>query len=237
MNIGKGIFGGALGGLAGAVIWAVISCFTGYEIGWIAWIVGGMVGFGCLWASKGCSKQLGVIAVVITLLSILAGKYAAVEFSIHREIGSEQQVLQNALEDLKKDEVVISYIADEIIQQLMAKGENIQWPSGVNPQEASEQSDYPPAIWSQASSAWEGMSPQEKEKYRAELAEFVQANIQTFFSEVSSYGFLHSFSPMDLLFFALAVATAYKIAGRGTAKETEPESQPDANTEPEQTNT
>ena len=46
MNMGRGIIGGALGGLIGAVIWAGISYFTGYEIGWIAWGVGGMVGLG-----------------------------------------------------------------------------------------------------------------------------------------------------------------------------------------------
>lgn len=227
MNIGRGIIGGVLGGLIGAVIWAAISYFTGYEIGWIAWGLGGLVGLGCVLAAKSTGKLLGAAAVVITLLSILAGKYAAVHFGIRSEIGSEQEVLQNALAEIQLDEVVVSYLADEIIQQRQANGENIQWPSGVNPQEASQKSDYPPDVWSQASSRWEGFSPQEKEQYRDQLAERIQTNVRAFFSEVSTSGFLSSFGPLDVLFFGLAVATAFKIAARGSAKPAESNAQPE----------
>jgi hypothetical protein len=223
MNMGRGIIGGVLGGFVGAVIWAGISCFTGYEIGWIAWGVGGLVGLGCAWGSQGSGRALGVAAVVITLLSIVAGKYAAVEFGIRKEIGSQDEVLQSALADLQKDEMVISFLADEAAAQRQAQGETIQWPDGVNPEEARLQSDYPPAIWAEAASKWEGMSTQEHEQYRDQLEEHVRTSIQAFFSNISSYGFLHSFGVMDLLFFGLAVATAFRIATRESAIETQPD--------------
>ena len=228
MNIGRGIFGGALGGLVGAVIWAGISSVTGYEIGWIAWGVGGLVGLGCVWASKGQGNLLGSVAVVITILSILAGKYFAVEFSIRNEIGSEQGVLQSALAEIRDDEVTISYLADQIIEERQAMGDVIQWPAGVNPDEATRQSDYPPAIWSRALSTWEAMSPEEREEYRGQLAEQIQAGVQAFFSDVSASGFLNSFGPMDLLFFGLAVATAFKIAARGSTYDTKSDAGADA---------
>jgi hypothetical protein len=204
------------------VIWAGISYFTGYEIGWIAWGVGGLVGLGCAKGGKGSSNLLGTIAIVITLLSILAGKYAAVEFGIRKEFGSEEEILQSALTELQKDEVVVSYLADEIIEERQAQGDTIQWPSGVNPEEASQQSDYPPTIWSKAASKWEGMSPEEQEEYRDQLAEQIRANVQAFFSDISATGFLSSFGFIDLLFFGLAVATAFKIAARGSTYDAEP---------------
>lgn len=209
------------------MIWAGISCFTGFEIGWIAWGVGGLVGLGCVWGSQGSGRALGVAAVVITLLSILAGKYAAVELSIRREIGSQEEVLQSAVAELQKDEVVISYLADEIVEERQSQGETIQWPAGVNPEEASQQSDYPVAVWSEAASKWEGMPTQEREQYREQLKEHVRTNVQAFFSNISSYGFRSSFGVMDLLFFGLAVATAFKIA----TNESTPDTQPDTEVE------
>jgi hypothetical protein len=220
MRIGGAIVGGALAGFLGAMIWAGISYFTGFEIGWIAWGIGGMVGLGCVWGGKGSSNLLGLTAVVITLLSILAGKYAAVELSIRNEIGSEEEVLQNALAALQDDEVVVSYLADEIIEEQEARGETIKWPSGVNPEETSHQQDYPPAIWSKAASRWKEMPPEEQEEYREQLADQVRANVQAFMGNISSYGFLYSFGLMDLLFFGLAVTTAFKIAARGSAHDT-----------------
>ena len=221
MRIGGAIVGGALAGFVGAMIWAGISYFTGFEIGWIAWGVGGMVGLGCVWGSKGSGNLLGLTAVVITLLSILAGKYAAVEFSIRNEIGTEEEVLHNALAGLQDDEVVVSYLADEIIAEQEARGDTITWPTGVNPEEAIRQQDYPPDIWSKAASKWKEMSPEDQENYREQLADQIRANVQAFMGDVSSYGFLHSFGFMDLLFFGLAVTTAFKIAAGGSAHDTE----------------
>lgn len=215
MNVGGGIIGGAIFGVVGAVVWGAIAYFTGYEIGWIAWGVGGLVGLGCAWGNKGGGNLLGCIAVVITVLSILAGKYAAVEFSIRNEIGSENEVVQNILAELHKEEVVISYLANEIVEERQARGEKIKWPAGVNPEEASEQSDYPRAIWSKAAGRWERMSPEEKEAYRDQIAENVRANVQAILSAVSSAGFFASFSVMDLLFFGLAIATAWKFTAGG----------------------
>lgn len=225
MNMGRGIVCGVLGGLAGAAIWAGISCFTGFEIGWIAWGVGGLVGLGCVWGSQGSGRTLGSIAVVITLLSIVAGKYAAVELSIRREIGSQEEVLQSVLADLEKVETVISYLADEIVRERQSRGETIKWPAGVEPEQASQQADYPPVVWSEAASIWEGMSTQEREQYRDQVEENVRTNIEAFFSSISTTGFLSSFGVMDLLFFGLAVATAFKIATRESTTEVQPDTE------------
>ena len=143
MNIIGGIIGGVLCGIIGAAIWAGISYGTGYEIGWIAWGVGGLVGLGCAWGSKGSGALPGTVAIIVTLLSILGGKYAAVELSIRKEIGSETEAVQSALAELQDDELVVSYLSDEIIEDRSSRGETVEWPPGVDPAEATKQSDLP----------------------------------------------------------------------------------------------
>ena len=44
MNRFGALAGGVVAGSIGALIWAAIAYFTGYEVGWVAWGVGGLVG-------------------------------------------------------------------------------------------------------------------------------------------------------------------------------------------------
>ena len=76
--IGVGLSGA--GAMLGALVWALIAIFTGYEIGWIAWGVGFCAGFGMAIAhnlSDAIDDFLGgVIASTMAILGVLAGKYA-----------------------------------------------------------------------------------------------------------------------------------------------------------------
>ena len=54
--------------------------FSGYELGWIAWAVGGLVGFGVLLGSGGeKSSSGGVVAVAIAVIALMAAKYTTVQ--------------------------------------------------------------------------------------------------------------------------------------------------------------
>lgn len=99
-----------------------------------------------------------------------------------------------------------------IVEDRQSRGNEVEWPEGVKPDQASKQADYPPEIWAQAASEWEKMPDAEQEDYRANLAELARQNIDAVFADISKESFLNSFSAMDLLFFGLAVVTAYKIA-------------------------
>ena len=50
------VIGGIFGGMVGVFIWVEVGYFTHYEVGWIAWGVGFLVGFGVrsppTWAEK-----------------------------------------------------------------------------------------------------------------------------------------------------------------------------------------
>ena len=82
------IVGGTIGGAIGAAIWAAIAAFTGYEIGWIAWGVGFLVGLGvriCSPESYGAAP--GGTAAVISLLALAAGKMISLSIVAKNELG------------------------------------------------------------------------------------------------------------------------------------------------------
>jgi len=76
-NIGLGIIGGSFGGLLGAGIWAAITYFTEYQIGWLAVGVGFLVGFGVRKLGRGIDKNFGAAGGIIALISVLLGNFLA----------------------------------------------------------------------------------------------------------------------------------------------------------------
>lgn len=214
MNTIGGIIGGLIGGLVGALIWAGVSYWTGYEIGWIAWGIGGLVGLGCVKGAKGGGVPVAVIAVAITILSLVGGKYAAIEFVLAGEVGNKDEFIQTAIDELDDEELVISYLADEIVELRSSRGETVEWPEGVNPVEATEQADYPPDIWVEAEAEWQQMTAEDRATYRDGLSEQIRVNVNAWYEEVSMIGFMDSFGLMDLIFFGLAVVTAFQIAAK-----------------------
>lgn len=72
----KGIAAAAVAAVVGALLWKYITILFNYELGIIAWGIGGVVGVTALmFKSKGFAT--GVICGVFALLSIFAGKYMA----------------------------------------------------------------------------------------------------------------------------------------------------------------
>ncbi|HFD13030.1 MAG TPA: hypothetical protein ENJ32_11275 [Crenotrichaceae bacterium] len=62
----------------GALLWKIIAVKFNYELGLVAWIIGGAIGFGAaLFGSKG--HIAGVVCGILALFSILGGKYMATE--------------------------------------------------------------------------------------------------------------------------------------------------------------
>ena len=76
-NLALGIIGGGLCGLAGAAIWAAVTYFTEYQIGWMSVGVGFLVGFGMSRLGKGLDKVFGIAGGAIALLSIILGNFLA----------------------------------------------------------------------------------------------------------------------------------------------------------------
>lgn len=77
------VIAGGVAGLIGAAVWAAVAYYANLEIGWIAWAVGGLVGFAVA-AAGGSGGAGGLIATLITIVAICGGKVAAVNFALDK---------------------------------------------------------------------------------------------------------------------------------------------------------
>jgi hypothetical protein len=209
MNLFNGAIGAAIGGLIGTVIWALVAYFLNVEVGYIAWAIGGLVGFGSAIGTKGGSPTSAMIAVVITIVSICAGKFVAVYLAM----SGAAAAMTLTTEELT-DEFCISLIADEICYAKMDRGERIQWPPGANREAPEKQSDYPADIWADASSEWTAMNPQERQQAKENYVNDANMDLQGMQGQLTLQAFLASFGIIDIIFFVLAVVTAWNLASR-----------------------
>jgi hypothetical protein len=215
--IGKFVLFGFIGGLIGAGIWAVISYGTGSEIGWIAWGIGFLVGFG---VRLGAQEQHhgvvpGAVAVGIALMAIVLGKYMAVRMIINKEmskLGLDQASQRVDVESIKLD------IADEIVLEYEAKKKKINWQKSKLPKNFGDKpfaDEFPPEIWKEANRRYEKLTPAEKEVRIAASQKSLTALVEMTRGKAMDRGFAASFGPFDALWFLLASLTAFRV-GSGT---------------------
>ncbi len=209
------LLGGVLGGALGAAIWAAIAHFLHVEIGWIAWGVGLLVGVGVKLAAsdRQLTPAFGVAAALIAVLSVAAGKYIAVGMAVDqaiREVASGDPAID--------EEIAISCVADQVVAEYAEEGRSVRWPGGREPQNPIAQADYPSDVWAEAVDRWGQSTPQERAEIQNFLRDNFQANVAASRAQIQQAGFRESFGALDILFLALAVATAYKIAGGATTE-------------------
>lgn len=199
-----------IGAAIGAAVWAGITYSSGMEIGWIAWGVGFVVG---LAVRIGCGDDLdgflpGGVAVVGAILALVVGKYAAIHLLINNELGDVTVEITAANMQVG--------MADEIAAEWESEGKRLNWPRNMDYDSASEPGDYPPKVWEEAQKRWNEIPPEEQEAQIAQRTQLV-AEMQGMFTDgLAEEAFKASFSPMDLLFFGLAIFTAFKL-GSGMA--------------------
>ena len=84
------LLGAVAGAVIGAVIWAAVTAGTGYEVGYVAWGVGILVGMGAkLLGGEGVPT--GIACAVLALLSIFSGKMVAAHYIVRGEIVDSMQ--------------------------------------------------------------------------------------------------------------------------------------------------
>jgi uncharacterized tellurite resistance protein B-like protein len=211
-----------IGGAIGAAVWAGVTYFFEYEIGWIAWGVGLLVGYAVAMGNRDRIRSptaAGVVAVVITGLSIVAGKYAAVELLMP----SDAEIVEMFTASFDDEEYVMSYVADEVVADYEAEGRVVEWPGGSAPGTAASQADYPADVWAEAATRWGALTDQQKAEFRAERESATRQNVEENMPEIRAMmgqgGFVGSFGPMDLIFFGLGMVTAFGVASGNKSKE------------------
>ncbi|MEP3481051.1 MAG: hypothetical protein ABJZ55_17515 [Fuerstiella sp.] len=194
-----------IGGAVAAAIWAGITYGTGMEIGWIAWGVGFVVGLAVRIASGDSYDGVapGLIAVVGAILALVVGKYAAIHLLVDQEMGDM------TYEVTADDRLVAA--ASDVAATWAADGKKLKWPANMNAEDAAVLTDYPLKVVAEARKIWEAKSAEEQ---AAEIAKEQAAGdemVGEFREMLKMAAFKESFSPIDLLFFGLAVFTAFKL--------------------------
>lgn len=151
MSMIGAIVGGALGGLVGAAIWAAVTYYSGWEISWIAWGIGGLVGLG---VHLGGRRRGGIApagtAALLACAAVLLGKLAMVRIDLATFMGA--------------DEAPVSVIADIIVAEREHAGGFVPMP----PEDMAEslRETYPPDVWAEARQRWEALDPSQQEAAR-----------------------------------------------------------------------
>ncbi|WP_020618146.1 hypothetical protein [Paenibacillus daejeonensis] len=78
------LLGALVAAIVGGALWAAVVVLTEYELGLIAWAIGGMTGFAVGFLSDRRATQIHqIIAVIASLLGILLGKFFAFSYIIN----------------------------------------------------------------------------------------------------------------------------------------------------------
>jgi hypothetical protein len=210
------VVGAVIGGAVGAAIWAAVGYYTGYEVGYVAWGVGVLAGLGANVGSnvlgKGPGTATGILAAIVALAAVGAGKFAVIEMHYQNDADL-------ALASEFTDEVQMTYIADQVAEEWEEDGEAIDWPELPDNQWSRwRQQDYPPDLWATAVEWWNDHSPEEQAEIREGFREFHEANVrdaEEFYADMGSENFLSGFDALWILF---AVGSAFGI-GRGGGDE------------------
>lgn len=119
------LIGGSVAAVIGGAIWGLIVIYTGYVIGYMAWAIGGLAGFGvALFAGGKRGIPLQVVAVLASVLGILVGKYF-VFFHYMKEVVSKEYGAEAASNLSMLSEAVIQFFIENI--ELVMSGFDFLW--------------------------------------------------------------------------------------------------------------
>jgi hypothetical protein len=121
------VLGALLTAVIGGAVWAVIAILTEYEIGLVAWAIGGMAGYAVFYlARKKISAAHQVIAVIASLIGILLGKYFIFGYYYN---GSISGIFEGEVVTLFQDNIAQFFGGMDIIFVILAVVTAWQLPS------------------------------------------------------------------------------------------------------------
>jgi uncharacterized membrane protein (Fun14 family) len=196
------ILSGLMAGLLGGAVWAGVSHWTGYEVGYLAWGVGALVGFAVGSAAK---QKAGVItalaACVFAVGGIAVGKYGGLWLDI-------DAVIRQTRDEPISDELLTTYIADQVIIDRQAQGQEVVWPEGVDALETDAQTDYPADVWAEAERQWAAMTASERATFRRTVTETAAQELKDL--PLASM-IVSTISVHDILWLGLAIISAFRL--------------------------
>ena len=186
----RALVGGIAGGVIGVILWTSVTYFTGYEIGWVACLVGVLTGLG---VSAAIEKRGGVLTGLLASL-IAVGAIGVGKITMARLAASE------AIADVGEN------FTDEDAVFFMARNDSDARPN--------DERGFDPAAIDRAAARWKTMSETEHDAYRLQAANEVRQEMEANAEAVTVVALVRSLSPYDLLWIGLAAMSAIKLASR-----------------------
>ncbi|MEO0480602.1 MAG: hypothetical protein AAF196_14070 [Planctomycetota bacterium] len=206
--IAIGVASGAA--VLGAIIWALIISQMDLEIGYVAWGVGGLVGFAAV-VVGGRGTLVAGLCGALALFAIVGGKYLGFEWSIEKAIEKNlgtsfnqqlYEIDQSWAEDvagldLSNRESVVTYLEEN--------GWNTDDSPSLSKMEIDDFIEFEAPILAKLH-----QSKQTFEEWRASRLEQIKAQID------KTQMLIDSLEPIDLLFAGLGIVTAVGLVIRKT---------------------
>lgn len=197
--------------VAAALIWAAITYFTGFEIGYVAWLVGLMIG-GAAVAVGGKGTTCGAVCAAFALASIFLGKVLAVEFSVRGEVAKhlEAQLTREGYDEAIKDaaDFVQLQSPEDYPAFMVTHGfTEAKTPEAIPQEDLSGfKNDQVPRLrrLHEQKPDYETWRKQSLD----EIAEVVGSDLSISKMVIADLG------PIDLIFGILGIATAYRVPAR-----------------------
>jgi hypothetical protein len=185
--------------IIGGMIWAAIVVVANYELGILAWAIGGCVGGVMVWAKKTGSTELAVAAVILSLVGLASGKLLSYEYGTLPDV-------QQAFEEDKSN--VDYYIFNHLKRSGRFSKPLLAW---VTSEESSE--EPPEAL------------REELDKLHGEAEALRNGTDRAFIKKEAAIHARNALASMtlserydlggfDLLWIFLAVATAWRLGNR-----------------------
>jgi len=206
---GKSLAAGAGAALIGALLWSFIAKSFGYELGLIAWGIGGGIGFAVmLTGSRG--EKAGIASGALVLIAILGGKYMFISDLKDELTSSFNESTENAQymyeTEMKALEAYSSDFDEQSLRQFMIE------------YEYSQQYETKDITKEEISYFRDVEEPRLNEFYyeKPTFDEWYEVTINTVFNEISIMDLVvESLGLTDIIFLLLGIGTAFRL-GRGT---------------------
>jgi len=103
-NIPLGICAGVACGIICAITWAAITVSTGWQIGYLAWAIGGAIGLAMWVSGRGMESTYGTYAAIIALCAIVLGNLLVLPIYVAHtnDVGYLQAIDVLSFEDVKE---------------------------------------------------------------------------------------------------------------------------------------
>ncbi len=192
---------GILVGLPAAFLWALVAYVTHYEIGWVAWGVGALVGVAVAKSAHEPSVSLGTAAAALAVASLILGKVLILEFALPPILRSEFLKDREATAAMFLVEMVTHESFSPELQAALQSVREHQVAASPDDREVLQG-----RMQAEAMARTAAATPAERERV-------VRVNSEGILNSMGFFGALAKlFGLWDVVWIALAVSSAWKIA-------------------------